>query len=281
MTPHEARARRARGAAAVLVATLAAACAQAPSPPSAAVPSAGGPHAVTYRLEWANDVVAAPAGGFTVTSDLGYTVRVARGWITSYGVELVECPRGAIPTPLARAGDRLWSLIEGTAWAGHTSDAPNPAAVHPMQVESLTDAAASEIATPALAPQAHCKLHYLLARAGADARGLPPEPDMVGRSLHVEGAYRAPGASSDVPFTLDGASAYGALVERVDGDTHPLHLDTGAGAARVTLRRHRAHMFDGVDLAHVPERAAVLQVLRAIVEHVDVRVEPARGGSAS
>lgn len=265
-----------------LLALLASACAPGPAGTVAADAGAASAHAVTYALDWTRDDVATHPGedGFTVTNDLGYAVRVTRGWITSYGVELVECPRDAAPTPLARAATRLWSALEGTAWAGHSTDTPNPAAARPMQVESLTDPGAHDVATLTLAPQTYCKLHYLLARAGAEARGLPTAPDLVGTSLHVEGTYRAPGAANDVPFTLHGASAYGALVER-DADARPLRVDTGEGAARVTIRRQRARMFDGVDFARVSDRAAALQVLRAIAEHAEVRVARVADASAS
>lgn len=272
-----------RAAAALVLALLAAACSRTPAatPPARAT----APHVVTYALDWAPEGAVAAArdadGAFTVTSDLGYTIRVTRGWITSFGVELVECPRSAAVAPLARAAALAWSAIEGTAWAGHSGDAPNPAAAHPMQVESLTRPRAYDVARLELAPQAYCKLHYLLARAGAEARDLPRDRDMVGTSLHVEGTYRAPGSASDVPFTLHTASAYGALVERAGTDARPLRVDAGDGDARITVRRHRARMFDGVDLAHVPERVAAMQVLRALVEHVDVRVERAAGGGAS
>ena len=194
--------------------------------------------------------------------------------------ELVECPRDAAPAPLARAATVLWSALEGTAWAGHSTDTPNPAAARPMLVESLTDPGAHDVATLTLPPQAYCKLHYLLARAGAEARGLPRELDLVGTSVHVEGTYRAPGGADDVPFTLHGASAFGALVER-DADARPLRVDAGAGAARVTVRRRRARMFDGVDFARMHDRAAALQVLRALAGHAEVRVARAADGSES
>lgn len=275
---------RPAAAGALLLSLLASACTRTPEPTPA---RDAAPHVVTYALDWAHDDAGVASrgtdGAFTVANDLGYTVRVTRGWITSYGVELVECPRAAAaaPAPLARAAALVWSAIEGTAWAGHSTDTPNPAAAHPMQVESLVAPEAHDVARIELAPQAYCKLHYLLARAGAEARDLPREPDMVGTSLHVEGTYRAPGSSSDVPFTLHTASAYGALLEHAGADPQPLRVDTGDGDARITIRRHRARMFDGVDLARVSERAAAMQVLRALVEHVDVRIERAANGSAS
>jgi hypothetical protein len=266
-------------ACAALLAAITSGCAQAPAaPPASAARGAAADvaptHTVTYALAWApDDVVPAADGvGFMVTNDLGYTVHVERGWLTSYGVELVECPRASAPSPVARGGALLWSLVEGTAFAGHATDTPNPAAIRPMQVESLTAAHAIDVATLELAPQEYCKLHYLLARAGADARGLPSETDLVGTSLDVEGTYRAPGATSDVPFTLRTASAYGALLEQAADDARPLRVDTAHAATRVTVRRHRAHLFDGVDFARMPERAAALQVLRATAEHADVEI---------
>ena len=242
-------------------------CQQSPPPPSPA------PHQVRYALAWArDDVTALPGGaGWTVTNDLGYVVRVTRGWVTSYSMELVECPKEAL-SRAARAGALVWSTLEGEAWAGHATGTPNPAAIRPMQVESLLEPVDREVGAVTLAPQSYCKLHYLLARAGREAPGLPAEVDMVDTSLHVDGSYRAPGASANTPFSIHTALAYGALFEHAGRDATALHVDTGIRGATVAVRRHRGRMFDGVDFAHMTERAVALQVLRALVDHADVEV---------
>jgi len=237
-----------------------------PAPPAAA------PHPVHYRLTWAaNDVEATPDGSaWEVTTNVGYRVRVTRGWVTSYSMELVECPRSA-----AADDGVLWPLVTATAWAGHNAGTPNPAAIRPMQVESLMNGASHEAGTVTLAPQPYCQLHYLVARAGHDSPGLPAELDMVDVSLHVEGTYRAADATTDAAFTIHTASAYGQLFARVGNPPTPLHVDPGRGALDVEIRRRRSRLFDGVDFARMPVKTAALRMLQALVDGVEVEVGPA------
>jgi hypothetical protein len=219
-------------------------------------PAAPSPHGVRYRLAWSTEGVDRDADGrgFALTSDLGYRVRVTRGWATTYSTELVECPR----EPAA------WSPFTGVAFAGHSTGTPNPAAVKAMRVESLTDPTDGEAGAVTLAPQAYCQLHYLLARAAREATGLPADVDMVDTTLHVDGTYRAPDAAADTAFSVHTASAYGQLFG--------VQVDTGREHADVVIRRRLARMFDGVDFARMPEKAVGLQILRSLVDHVTVEV---------
>ena len=232
-------------------------------------PPAAAPHPVRYRLTWAANDVEPTADGsaWEVTSNVGYRVRVTRGWVTSYSMELVECPR------VADVDDGvLWSLVAATAWAGHNAGTPNPAAIRPMQVESLMDGAPHEAGTVTLAPQPYCQVHYLVARAGHDSPGLPAELDMVDVSLHVEGTYRAADATTDAAFTIHTPAAYGQLFERVGNPPAPLHVDTGRSALDVEIRRHRSRLFDGVDFVRMPVKSAGLRMLQALVDGTEVAV---------
>jgi hypothetical protein len=191
--------------------------------------------------------------------------------VTTYSVELVECPRAAGDP----GGARLWSLVAPPAFAGHTSGTPNPAALRPMQVESLLAPVARDLGTVTLAPQAYCQLHYLIARAGHDSPGLPTELDMVDASLHLEGTYRAPGTSTETPFTVHTAVANGALLDRTTTPPAPIHVDTGRAAAHVIVRRHLALLFEGVDFAGLGERVLPGRILQSLIDHVEVEIEPA------
>lgn len=230
-----------------------------------------GPHEVRYRLAWSSDGVARVADGsaWEVTNDLGYRIRVTRGWVASYSMELVECPKdSAIERVLAAA------LLPRSAFAGHLSGTPNPAAIHPAQVESLLDLERRDVGAVTLAPQEYCKVHYLVARAGRESPGLPSEFDMVDVSLHVEGTYRAPDSTADVPFTIHTASAYGQLFERAGVPPAPIRVDTGRTALQVEVLRKLARMFDGVDFAHMTDKNIALQVLRSLVNSAEIRVVP-------
>jgi hypothetical protein len=235
------------------------------------VASAPAPHTVRYRLTWAADDVAVDAdGSWEVTTDTGYRVRITRGWVTSYSMELVECPR----TAAAYGAAWLPALGPDAAWAGHNAGTPNPAAIRPMQVESLTNPTAHDVGTVTLAPQAYCQVHYLVARAGHDSPGLPSALDMVDVSLHVEGTYRAPDATTDTAFTIHTASAYGQLFARVGNPPTALHADTGTIDLAVEVRRRRSRLFDGVDFAHMPVKTVALRMLQALVDGAEVEVGP-------
>lgn len=259
--------RRATACLALLALVCAAGCRETRDPSPAA------PHAIRYRLAWDTaDAKAADAGVFTTTTDRGYRIRITRGYLTNYSMELVEC---APPVaPLALLGSVLSTAVEGTAYAGHASGTPNPAAVRPMQVESLTApvALAAGRATPPA--QTYCQLHYLIARAGAEARGLPSDLDMVDVSLHIEGDYTPPGVSKPLLLKLHTAIANGVLLDHVEAPAAPLRVDTGRAATRVTIRRHLTRAFDGIDFATVAESAVAERVLQSLVDHVDVEIEP-------
>ncbi len=249
----------------VLTLALATGCLRSPPAPT--------PHEVRYRVEWERDGVATTSdGGWEVSNDLGYRVHVTRGWVTSYSMELVECPKGAPAASLRTLPAVIWSAVESSAWAGHLAGTPNPAAIKPMQVESMTQVEPHQLGAVTLAPQAYCKLHYLLARAGHDSPGLPSDLDMVDVTLHLDGTFRAPGSSAEMPFTIHTASAYGQLFEQAGNPPAAIHVDTGIEAAQVEVRRHLGRMFDGVDFMRMADRAIALQILKALVDHVDVEI---------
>ena len=235
----------------LLAATLLGACTRS-APPA--------PHAVHYVVAWARDGVVPAGDGWEVTTDLGYRVRVTRGYLTSYSMELVECPKAA------------WSVLSPPpAWAGHSAGTPNPAAIRPMQVESLLATTDREIGAVTLAPQTYCQLHYLIARAGREAQGLPSDLDMVDASLHVDGTYRAPAADAPTPFAIHTAIANGGLFDHT-GAAAPIRVDMGQGATRVTVRRHLGSLFDGVDFATTSDSVRASRILASVVEHVEVEL---------
>jgi hypothetical protein len=253
--------------AALLAAVLLAGCGNT-EPPS--------PHSVSYALAWTEDDVVRDAGGasWQVTNDLGYQVRVTRGYLTTYSMELVECPKavtGFATPPSAFAA--LLSLLEATAWAGHSAGTPNPAAIRALHIESLTAPVARELATVTLAPQAYCQLHYLIARAAKESSGLPDDLDMVDASLHVEGTYRVPGSELEKPFRVHTGIANGGLFNRSATPPAPIRVDTGRAGARVTVRRRLGAMFDGVAFATMTEGMVAGQIMQALIDHVEIEIE--------
>jgi len=225
-------------------------------------PAAPAPHAVHYALAWDRDGVAAGPAGWDVTTDRGYRVHVARGWVTAYSMELVECPKATSLRDL---------LAPPRAWAGHTSGTPNPAAIRPLQVESLTEPEDRDVGTVTLAPQAYCQVHYLIARAARESPGLPRDIDMVDASLHVEGTYQAADAAAPTPFAIHTPIANGGLFDHT-ATSAPIAVDTGREAARVTIRRRLRAIFDGVDFAKTTDAVRAERILAAIVDHAGVEI---------
>lgn len=222
-----------------------------------------------YAIAWARDGVAPAADGtgWEITNDRGYRVHVTRGYVTSYSMELVECPKEpAAFVPLLRTA---------AAWAGHMSGTPNPAAIRPMEVESLLAPVDRDVGTVTLAPQAYCQVHYLIARAVRESPGLPADIDMVDASLHVDGTYRAPGSASPAAFTIHTAIANGGLFDRTAAST-PIRVDTGRTAARVTIRRDLGSLFDGVDFATMSDPVRADRMLTAVIEHVEIELAAGR-----
>jgi hypothetical protein len=240
----------------------------------AAAPKAAAAHHVRYQLDWAVDHVerAATGSSWEVVNDLGYRVHVNRGYVVSYSMELVECPRDVAATPVARLGTLLWSAVEATAYAGHSTGTPNPAAIRAMQVESLTAPTVRDAGVVMLSAQTYCQVHYLVARANRDASGLPAEIDMVDSSLHIDGTYQAPGGSAEVPFTVHTAAAYGALFDHIINSSAPIHVDTGDSATQVIVRRHLGKIFDAVDFAQMKVPVIANQILNSLIDHVEIEI---------
>ncbi len=237
-----------------------------------------------YELGWrargTSDAPDADGGVWQVTNDLGYRVRVERGYVVSRSMELVECPHEARATGTALAW-LVGALGPGLAHAGHSSLQPNPAAITTPQIESLTAPRRLVAGRVAVLPQAFCRAHYLVARAERDARGLPADVDMVGKSLRLEGSYLAPGASDPVAFRVATSIANGALVDLTAAGAPPAlgsrTHGADAGVVRVTIERDRAHLFDGVAFASTSEQDVARRVLANLIAHTRIAVAGRRG----
>ena len=242
-------------------------------------------HEVRYRLDWTwgRAHAASGNGGWDVVTDRGYRVHVARGWLTSYSVELVECPRTPPPPATALLWGALAAFTVRPAYAAHEVGTPNPAAINTPHVESLDQPVATEVGAVMLRPQAYCQAHYLIARASRAAQGLPAAVDMVDASLYLEGTYQAPAAGNAVPFTVRTPVANGVQSDlfppdRYGDETAALRVDTGSEGAVVVVRRNLATLFDGIDFATADERRIGRQVLTNLINTITIEIEVRRDG---
>jgi hypothetical protein len=237
---------------------------------------------VRYELSWDARGVTRPAGeaAWQVVNDLGYRVRVERGYLVARSMELVEC--GGSSERVAGLPSLVGAVLgPPPAYAGHGSMAPNPVAISTPHIESLLAAEHAEAGRVPLPNVAYCRVHYLVARADRSAVGLPADLDMLDKSVRVEGAYLAPGATEEVPFALATSIANGALVElfppgRFAVAQDAFRLTGDVAGARVVIRRRLATLFDGIRL----DEASTGDAARRLVENVidDATVEVAVEG---
>jgi hypothetical protein len=190
------------------------------------------------------------------TSDLGYQIRLTRGYLSSQSVELVACAGAARP----------WSF----SWIreAHAHGASSSTRLGFGRVDSLlAPPGAVGLGMLAPPPGSYCELTLGLRVADADAEGLPAGVDMVGKTILVGGFYTAPGGGEEVAF--EGETTASAAAKAALG---PLSL-SGDGVRQATLAVSLAteRWFDGADLATLSKEQigrAVLQNLSAAAKAI-------------
>lgn len=228
---------------------------------------------IRYVLAWDLDGIAvADDGGWSLRTDLGYTVTVTRGWVTSYQVSLASC--GLIEGTLARHAPRssgrhdlgraLWSLIGGVAHAGH-DDEDDPSTWPSPQVEPLNGFADLELGVVEVPAQTYCKAHYLVGRADDDAVNVPTEVDYDRVSLHLEGTWQVDGGEPQ-PLVLVTDFNFGKLLTmypegQVGDEQSALRLDPTEAGIELVITRRLAGWFDGVDFALLDDQGLAIAIL--------------------
>lgn len=230
------------------------------------------PQSIRYRLEWSRGRThPLPDGGWEVTNDLGYRVRLTRGFLVMRDVALVPCDPKPPPT-LVLDSVRQW-LGPRAAWAGHSGMA-DPSSTKLAQVESLTDLRPRDAGMAHPGAQIYCRAHYLVARADQAAVGLPRDLDMVDQSLFVEGTYQRTVDAVAVRFAIETAIANGVLAElKTAPAAAPIRLDSGVQSATIVVRRRLDSMFDGVDFAAMDERRTAREILQNLIAGVGIELE--------
>lgn len=173
------------------------------------------------------------SGERRLTTDLGYAVRLTRGYLSYQSVELSPC---------AGAAWRRSGWIREAHAHGETS----PTRLGLARIESLltppgmTDSL-GELAPP---PGRYCSVILGLHAADEDASGLPEDKAVLGKSVLVEGFYTPPGGDAEVAFV--GSTSASASVTSAIGS-----LDLSEGGtheAAITITAALEHLLDGVEL---------------------------------
>ncbi len=252
--------------------------------------------AATYVHRWDRSGLApaapgqAPTGArdaFVLKSNLGYEVRVDRGFLVDTSASLVDClgeggdlwkTRKAARAPGRAAAEALTlALGIGVAHAGH-SQAPDPSSLARATLTDLTRADGERtVGETRFVEARYCRVHLVMAGGAAPSAYTATFPDLdtTRTSLYVRGAWRRPGTGHATwqPFELRSAAAEAVLLDLPAVVEGPIAGKT----AVVVVERRLATLFDDVDLAALgaapaPAVPAAKAVLRNLGRRARVRV---------
>jgi hypothetical protein len=199
--------------------------------------------AASFTLAWDTEGLELdPDGGFSVTTNLGYRVRIDRGFHVSHGVSLAPCATNEV------AAASVFGLAIRSAHA-HTED-EDPSAMEPLVISDLARPGVMELGASAFTPARYCGVFWLLAR-GMPGAVTGDGLDMSNRSVFFSGAWQRGDASG--PVDIDTWWPQGKL-EDLAAVTDPAAFDAAStdGAVRfafVTIRSPLGRAFDGVEFA--------------------------------
>jgi hypothetical protein len=180
------------------------------------------------------------------TSDLGYTIRLTRGYLSLQSADLVAC---------AGARRRSFSLIR----EAHAHGAGSPTRLGLGSVERLLAPPGEPRPLGVFSPPPgrYCAVSLGLRVADEDAEGLPSDVPFVGQTILVEGFYTTADTPEERPFrglTTASAAARADLAAVDLGEQRSLRLTVAWGEA----------WFQGVDLASLSEE----QLGRGVLQNI-------------
>jgi hypothetical protein len=224
--------------------------------------------AAVWTLAWDTEGVTFPeAGGLEVETDLGYHVHAGVARVLSHSVSFGPCDSAQGTT----TAHRFFGLPIRAAHA-HT-DGTDPSSIETSLIEDLTHPGSTDVDS-SFAPARYCRAHWLLARPMTKTSG-PGDVSMDHRSLYVTGTFERGGAEK--PLVVDTWWPEGRLVDLsdvVDESAYAAARDDGqARHAFVTVTRHLARMFDGIDFEVATADQIQGKMIDNLVGSADVEVK--------
>lgn len=202
---------------------------------------------VTYVLTWDTDGITTVEGGWVTVNDLGYTITVTDGILTTFSATMVDCDHGH--------GIFEWLFgfaAPGIAEAGHTTTGGDSALVGGPVVERLDDPETDVLGTAEIDEPAYCQGHTAWGTLD------PDEPTLEVTATWTSSDGEA--GAIDLTTTMD----WGVGGDLVD-NTGAVHIETGEPAT-VEISHSLATMFDGIDLATVDDTSLAMGVFRALAD---------------
>jgi len=149
--------------------------------------------AATWTLGWKSEGVEFDAaGGFTLTTNLGYRVHIDTGHVVLHRVALIPCPAASTNTT-------AWVSLSIASALAHEEDA-DESSMETLAVSDVVHPKATEIGANTFAPVRYCQVYWLVAR-GMDGAAATDELDMSNRSIYFEGSWERKGESG--PLLVD------------------------------------------------------------------------------
>ncbi len=149
--------------------------------------------AATWTLGWNSESVEFDAaGGFTITTNLGYRVHVDTGHLVLHRVALIPCPA-------APADTTAWVSLSIASALAHEEDA-DASSTETLAVSDVAHPKTTEIGANTFAPVRYCQVYWLVAR-GMDGAAAVDDLDMSNRSIYFQGTWERNGDSG--PLIVD------------------------------------------------------------------------------
>ncbi|MEM7332270.1 MAG: hypothetical protein AAF490_09270 [Chloroflexota bacterium] len=222
---------------------------------------------ITYHLTWNSDGVDQTNDGWFIENNLGYSITLKTGYLTTAAIQLVPCEE----ENAAQIDWFAW-LAPKTVFAGHGDSSSNPSRWIGPFIESLSTPELSTLGTITLEEVTnYCRGHYLVAQATDSAMNLPTDVDMSRSTIFLQGEYIPPGGNEAVPFTIETLLAWGALDELSANEMAQIALPDQP--SNIIVERQLSSIFDDLDFLNMETSEWEMAVLRSISNHTQISLQ--------
>ncbi|MFT4977967.1 MAG: hypothetical protein ACI8S6_003875 [Myxococcota bacterium] len=233
----------------MLLSLLLIACTESPAP----IDSPGWVlSGVTWQQGWDTAGLTRSGDAWSTVTDLGYTVEITRGYLTTYSLGLEPCPEALRP-PVPG-----WGLLS-TARAAHGPTINAATLPHSRAVDllALSDTTLASLTFP---QSRFCEVTTLVARADKRTEGIPEGVALEGASLMLTGHWQRGSEREDFDVKSTLANSSRLTLE----DT--AHIGTGE-VATISIRHRAKSLFDGIELATESDARILRGVLTNLIAH--------------
>lgn len=223
--------------------------------------------AATWTLGWNTDNVEFnAAGGFSLTTNLGYRVHIDTGQLVLHRVALNPCPA----TPAGTTA--FLSLSIASAFA-HNETA-DPSSMETLSVSDVVHPKTKEIGANAFAPVRYCQVYWLVAR-GMEGAKSADGLDMSNRSIYFEGTWERNGESG--PIFVDTWWPTGVITEMKSIVEPTMYATAGADSSVhfmwVGIDLALGKLFDDIEFATDSDAVIADSILDNVIANAELTVD--------